>query len=128
MNKLITKLAHLYLFQVTPLQPASELSSMSASPTAIHADITNILNSYSSVFTDPNTLSPSRHTFDHRIPLTENTKPINLRPYRYSLQQKDVIEKLTQELLDQGVIRDSNNPFASPVVLVQKKDGGWHVY
>lgn len=41
--------------------------------------------------------------------------------------QKDVIEEMVQELLDQGVIRHNNNSFAAPIVLVKKKDGGWRM-
>lgn len=55
------------------------------------------------------------------------TSPINLRPYRYSLRHKDIIEKLVEELLDRGVIQASSSPFASPVVLVGKKDGTWRL-
>lgn len=69
-------------------------------------------------------MPPPRPLFDHKIPLKDQTVPINIRPYRYSLAQKDIIEQLTQELLDQGVIRDSNSPFVAPIVLVKKKDGG----
>lgn len=41
------------------------------------------------------------------------------------MKQKDIIEKLMQEMLDNGIIELSNSPFASPVVLVGKKDGSW---
>lgn len=45
---------------------------------------------------------------------------MNNRPYRYSPIQKDVIEKMVNELLAQGLIQQSCSPFASPVVLVGK--------
>ena len=41
----------------------------------------------------------------------------------YSLKQKDVIEKLTKEMLDKGVVQLNSSLFASPVVLEGKKDG-----
>ncbi|GJT06829.1 putative mitochondrial protein [Tanacetum coccineum] len=75
------------------------------------------------MFTDPISLPPFREGFDHKITLREGANPINLRPYRYPLLQKDVIEQLTKELLEQP----SNSAFASPVALVKKKDGGWRM-
>jgi hypothetical protein len=47
------------------------------------------------------------------------------RPYRYSPQHKTEIEKQVRELLTAGLISHSTSPFASPVLLVQKKDGTW---
>lgn len=41
--------------------------------------------------------------------------------------KKDIIEKLVQEMLDQGVIQHSTSPYASPVVLVGKKDSTWRL-
>ena len=38
-------------------------------------------------------------THDHVIPLLEGAEPINLRPYRYSHDQKAAIEKLVDEML-----------------------------
>lgn len=65
--------------------------------------------------------------FDHRIPLAAGSSPVNIRPYRYPVKQRDVIEKLIQDMIDQGIIQDSSSPFASPVVLVGKKDGTWRL-
>jgi hypothetical protein len=66
---------------------------------------------------------PPRRDIDHQIPLLPLSKPVNLRPYRYSYFQKMELEKIIDELLEQSVIRPSTSPFASPALLVKKKDG-----
>lgn len=86
----------------------------------------DLLSSYADVFVVPKSLPPNRHC-DRRIVLKDDTKPINLKPYRYQSVQKNVIEKMTQELLDSGVVRNSNSSFASPVVLVKKRDATWRM-
>jgi hypothetical protein len=57
--------------------------------------------------------------------LLPGAKPVNVKPYRYSPQQKTEIEKQVQEMLAVGLIQHSTSPFASPVILVKKKDGTW---
>jgi len=52
---------------------------------------------------------------------------VNLRPYRYSGLQKDSLQRMVTEMLDIGIIKTSNNPFASPVILVKKKDSTWRL-
>jgi hypothetical protein len=61
--------------------------------------------------------------FDHQLPLKEGTTPFNIRPYRYSSVQKDIVDGLVEEMMEKGWIQHSNSPFASPVVLVRKKGG-----
>lgn len=80
-----------------------------------------------SFFEDPIKLPPSRGVIDHRVPLEESKGPVNIRPYRYPLKQRDVIEQLIQEMLDRGIIQNSCSPFSSPMVLVGKKDGTWRL-
>nr|GEV52537.1 hypothetical protein [Tanacetum cinerariifolium] len=73
----------------------------------------------------PTCLPPSR-SVDHRIHLLPNTKPVNVRSYRYPHYQKGEMEKLVNEMLSQGIIRFSHSPFSSLVLLVKKKDGSYH--
>lgn len=47
------------------------------------------------------------------------------RPYRYSPLQKDEIEKQVSEMLQSGTVIPSLSSFASPVLLVKKKDNTW---
>jgi hypothetical protein len=48
-----------------------------------------------------------------------------LQPYRYTPQQKDEIERQVTEMLKARTVIPSLSPFASPVLLVKKKDGSW---
>lgn len=83
-----------------------------------------LLTEFSDVFAEPNTLPPHR-VYDHAIPVDPTAPPVNARPYRYSPQQKDEIERQVREMLAAGTITPSMSPYASPVLLVKKKDGSW---
>nr|GEV66571.1 hypothetical protein [Tanacetum cinerariifolium] len=81
---------------------------------------------FQEVFQPLKSLPPER-LFDHRIILKEGTRPISQRPYYYPVIQKVIIERTIWELLEAGVIRNSQSSFAAPVVLVKKKDGQWRM-
>lgn len=54
-------------------------------------------------------------------------QPTNLRPYRHSSVQKDIIEQMMREMLRAGVIQQSSSPYSSLVILVKKKDQSWRM-
>ncbi|GJT60682.1 ty3-gypsy retrotransposon protein [Tanacetum coccineum] len=99
-------------------------STIAAEGVAVPPEIVQLLTRFESLFQVPTTLPPHR-SVDHRIHLYPNTKPVNVRPYHYPHYQKGEMEKLVNEMLSQGIIRVSQSPFSSPVLLVKKKDGSY---
>lgn len=83
-----------------------------------------LLEQYADLFQEPSSLRPIR-PFDHSIHLIPGAQPINVRPYRYFPAQKVEIEEQLQEMLKSGIIKFNDSPYASPVLLVRKKDGSW---
>ncbi|KAK0608302.1 hypothetical protein LWI29_028621 [Acer saccharum] len=90
----------------------------------IPRDLSQLLTEFSHIFSDPTDLPP-RRTCDHQISLQHNSHPVSVRPYRYPHYQKSEMERMVKEFLNSGVIRPSNSPFSSPVLLVKKSDGSW---
>lgn len=93
---------------------------------ALPAQMQELLEQFTSVFEAPTGLPP-RRACDHRIPLMEGARPVNIRPYRYSPELKTEIEKQIAEMLQAGLIEPSTSPFASPIIMVRKKDGQWRL-
>ena len=105
-------------YSATVLQMESKVGS--------DKEIQQVLDEFGSIFDVPKELPPHR-SHDHKIPLVPNTHPVNIRPYKHPPNQKDAIEVMVKELLDAGVIRNSQSPFSSPIVMVKKKDGNWRM-
>ncbi|KAG8480509.1 hypothetical protein CXB51_024639 [Gossypium anomalum] len=101
-------------------------TAITLQPVQLPPELQGLLDDFEDVFQTPTGLPPPRLQ-DHRIPLTDETKVVKVRPYRYPAVQKTEIEKLVQEMLQTGIIRDSNSPFASPVMMVKKNDGSWRL-
>ena len=87
--------------------------------------LNHLLHPFDNLFPEPQQLPPL-HTITHHIHLLPNSKPVNVKPYRYPYSQKNELERQLATMLDVGMIRPSHSLFSSHVLLVKKKDGSWH--
>ncbi|GJW87045.1 reverse transcriptase [Tanacetum coccineum] len=85
-----------------------------------------VIKEFDDVFVVPKSLPPQR-SHDHQFPLQNGTPRINIRPYKHPRSQKDAIESMVKELHYFGVIRTSQSPFSSLIVMVKNKDGSWRM-
>ena len=60
----------------------------------------------------------------HKIE-TGASPPVRQRPYRQSPQAREEIEKQIQEMLNDGIIEESNSMWGSAIILVKKKNGAY---
>lgn len=124
---LLNRQAVSYCIQLTPIpSDPDETNSILAiaQEDSLAPSIQSLLDKFSELFHEPVDLPPLRE-YDHSIPLIPRAQPVNIRPYRYAPIQKSEIERQIREMLKTGVIQHSHSPFASPVLLVKKKDGTW---
>jgi hypothetical protein len=65
---------------------------------------------------------------EHRVELIDpDAVPIKCKTRRRSPDESRAIEAECDRLLDHGVVEKSNSPWAAPIVMVRKKDGGWRM-
>lgn len=100
--------------------------TLTLQPRELHADIKLLLADFEDVFQVPFGL-PHVRLQDHKIPLQDEYQVVKVRPYRYPAIQKTEIERFIREMIEAGIVRDSNSPVASPIVMVKKKDGSWRL-
>ncbi|PIK38887.1 hypothetical protein BSL78_24289 [Apostichopus japonicus] len=88
-----------------------------------HEAVGKLLEKYSNVVSKGDNDIGHCSVVTHRIPLTDDT-PIKVPHRRLPPQQWKEVRDHINTLLSQGIIRESSSPYASPVVVVRKKDGG----
>jgi hypothetical protein len=92
----------------------------------LKSDLYEVVNQYDEMLKEPKGLPPKRG-IQHEIQLHQDCPLPNIGMYRMSVMENAKIKKQIQELLDKGVIVPSSSPCGSPIVLVPKKDGTWHM-
>jgi ribA/ribD-fused uncharacterized protein len=83
-----------------------------------------MLSRYTEIFNKEETDFGRTDRATHQIHL-KNEEPIQQRPHRVAFTQRKEIDKQVDLMLKADVIRESKGPYAHPVVMVKKSDGGW---
>lgn len=77
---------------VVVLSVLEDRESDQTEQTGVPVEVEELLSRFHLVFEEPQGLPPHR-PWDHKIPLIPGAKPVNIRPYRYTPEQKSEIEQ-----------------------------------
>ncbi|WVZ81101.1 hypothetical protein U9M48_028517 [Paspalum notatum var. saurae] len=82
-----------------------------------------VVSEFPDVFLDSLPGMPPERDIEFCIELVPGTAPIYRKAYRIAGVELLEVKKQIDELLEKGFIRKSTSPWASPVLLTEKKDG-----
>ena len=82
------------------------------------SDLRRVINKHGDVFSN----RPGMAKFEgHKITVSTN-KPIVTRPHKIPFLQRPKVSQELKEMEKNGIIRRSDSPYSSAIVIVQKKD------
>ena len=85
-------------------------------------EIESLLDEYGDIFANSAMTLGRTAVFTHKIDTGQHL-PVNSQPYRSGPGERSEMERQVEDMRKSGVIEPSTSAWASPVVLVQKKDG-----
>ncbi|UYV77041.1 K02A2.6-like [Cordylochernes scorpioides] len=86
------------------------------------SQVLTLLSGYGEMFTAQDEYKGRTHLVKHQIKTTSDI-PIRKNPYRVSLKERNIISDQINSMLKNGIISHSSSPWASPIILVKKKNG-----
>ena len=82
-------------------------------------EVMEVLRRYEEIFAKiPGKVS----VIEHKIDLTDD-RPIRCKPYLLPYAKRGEIREEIKNMMDTGIVKELNSPYASPLVVVKKKDG-----
>ena len=102
-----------------PLSDQQERISINGLTHSQQGDLRELLNEF------PDVVSKElgrTSVIQHEVHVMESAL-IHQQPYRVPVTRREVVKKEINKMLDMGIIQPSTSPWASPIVLVEKKDG-----
>lgn len=102
-NKLLDQGAQISMIVVKEVNEGAKMMELfamgkvtdeSRSENQLHNDVEQLLHRFEDVFQEPKKLPPFRDGHDHRIHVIEGSNPVNQRSYRYTVHQKNEIDKM----------------------------------
>lgn len=107
---------------VTHCEPSVQIDSVNSPLCGDEKEsLLSVLNKYSQYFLS-GTATTTVTTGEMHIRLTSE-EPVNYRPYKLSHDEKLRVRDIVSDLKEKGIIRESESSYASPILLVKKKDG-----
>ena len=85
-------------------------------------EVAKLLKEFQTVFAKDSFDLGRTHLVRHKIDIGD-ARPIKQPPRRMPISQIDEVHELIEDMHKRGVIEPSTSPWASPIVLVKKKDG-----
>lgn len=85
-----------------------------------------LLNRYNSCFSNSTHDLGCTDLVQMKIKITTN-QPIHRQPYRLSHVEQEIVRSKTKAQLNAGIIKESESDYASPVLLVKKKNGDYRL-
>lgn len=88
--------------------------------------VINLINKYRVCFAQELSELGCTHVTEMNIKLHDES-PIAHRPYRLSYTERQIVRDMIQELIVNDIVEESNSSYASPIILVTKKGGGYRM-
>lgn len=85
--------------------------------------IESLIEKYQEVFKSELPGLPPKRDVEHEINVVPGSTPPAQPPYKTPLQFLPEVDRQIKALKDKGLIRDSNSPYAAPILCVKKPDG-----
>ena len=90
-------------------------------------DVLNLLDQYKDIFADGPANFGLAKGVTHQINTGDAPPPFRVNPYCRSQIEEAQLSKEIKQLLEAGLLAPSQSPWASPLLILKKKDGGHRI-